>query len=177
MLSRVIYSVWETLEWVSSRTDVRLTHWLHKFILVWPHQVNDQVNEIFVFGASSVITALVISRHNTRVIGHSHILVQNQTIPSYIETPIWGREHFFNFVIKLTAPKIRYRTTLQRELRDSSFSLSVIIYACLGHSLRLRTNSKSTFRVTSDHWLMLHSRANIWLHISDLSLSRPVSET
>jgi len=45
MLSRVIYSVWEILGWVSSRTDVRLTHWLYKFILVWPHQLNDQVND------------------------------------------------------------------------------------------------------------------------------------
>jgi len=35
-----IYNACGTFGWVSSWTDVRLTHWLHKFILVWPHQVN-----------------------------------------------------------------------------------------------------------------------------------------
>ena len=38
-------SEWVILGWVSLWTKVRLTHWLHKFLLVWPHQVNDQVNE------------------------------------------------------------------------------------------------------------------------------------
>ena len=42
---KTIYNAYGILGWVSSWTDVRLTHWLHKFVLVWPHQVNDQVND------------------------------------------------------------------------------------------------------------------------------------
>jgi len=45
---KTIYNAYGILGWVSSWTDVRLTHWLQKFILVWPHQVNDQVNTVAV---------------------------------------------------------------------------------------------------------------------------------
>jgi len=41
IVSRTIYNAWEILRRVSLWTDVWLTNWLHKFILVWPHQVND----------------------------------------------------------------------------------------------------------------------------------------
>ena len=41
IVKRIIYNVWGIFGWVSSWTDVRLTHWLQKFVLVWPCQVND----------------------------------------------------------------------------------------------------------------------------------------
>ena len=63
--SRIIYNTWGIFGWVSSWTDVRLTHLLHKFVLVWPHQVKDHVNE-----TARSVTKYGLSKEKEPWVGH-----------------------------------------------------------------------------------------------------------